>query len=139
MQKRMQAVVLFIEPQEVKSMTPLKAGNLFMNRLAIDENESNEILKFFEFENLSERINMYIVSVCGRPRVWMWIHYPIEHLNHLYHHLQHHLHPTTKNVAISYNEHYFIEYKNKRLHCTINISGIMPFEVTEGLEFLFVR
>ena len=32
-------------------MTPLKAGNLFVNRLAMNEDESNEILKVFEFEN----------------------------------------------------------------------------------------
>ena len=47
----MQAVVLFIQPQEVKFITPLKAGNLFVNRLAMNEDESNEILKVFEFEN----------------------------------------------------------------------------------------
>ena len=50
MRKRMHAVVLFIEPHEVKFMTPLKAGNLFVNRLSMNEDESNKILKVFEFE-----------------------------------------------------------------------------------------
>ena len=51
MTKRFQNIILFIEPQVVKSMTPSKIGNLFMNRFAIDEDESHEILKIFELEN----------------------------------------------------------------------------------------
>ena len=44
----MQKIVLFIEPTEEAYFTPLKIGNLFMNRFAIEENDSSEILKIFE-------------------------------------------------------------------------------------------
>ena len=51
MDKRSQKIVLFIEPRVVRSVTPSKIGNLFMNRFAIDEDQSHEILKIFELEN----------------------------------------------------------------------------------------
>ena len=51
MTKRSQKIILFIEPQKFKSNTPSKIGNFFMNRLVIDEDESNEILKIFELKN----------------------------------------------------------------------------------------
>ena len=51
MTKRSQKIILFIEPQKFKSNTPSKIGNLFMNRLVIDEDESNEILKIYELKN----------------------------------------------------------------------------------------
>ena len=47
----MQKIVLFIEPQEFKHSTPLKIGNLFMNRFGIDEDGSHEILKVYHLEN----------------------------------------------------------------------------------------
>ena len=47
----MQKIVLFIEPQERKSTTPLKIGNLFTNRFAIDEDGSHEILKICYLDN----------------------------------------------------------------------------------------
>ena len=46
----MQKIVLFIEPMEEAWSTPLKLGNLFMNRFAVDEDEASEILKIFELE-----------------------------------------------------------------------------------------
>ena len=46
----MQKIVLFIEPQE-KWRTPLKIGNLFMNRFAIEENGRHEILKIYYLDN----------------------------------------------------------------------------------------
>ena len=46
----MQKIVLFIEPSEESWQTPLKIGNLFMNRFAIDEDAASEILKIFELE-----------------------------------------------------------------------------------------
>ena len=51
MTKGSQKIILFIEPQKFKSNTPSKIGNFFMNRLVIDEDESNEILKIFELKN----------------------------------------------------------------------------------------
>ena len=47
----MQKIVLFIEPQKHKSETPLKIGNLFTNRFAIDEDGCHEILKIHYLEN----------------------------------------------------------------------------------------
>ena len=51
MKRRSQKIVLLIEPENVKYSTPTKIGNLFMNRFAIDEDESHEVLKIFELEN----------------------------------------------------------------------------------------
>ena len=47
----MQKIVLFIEPQEEKCFTPLKIGNLFINRFGIDEDGSHEIMKIYHLEN----------------------------------------------------------------------------------------
>ena len=49
----MQKIVLFIEQNISPYETPSKIGNLFMNRFAIDEDESNEILKIFHLEEAS--------------------------------------------------------------------------------------
>ena len=49
----MQKIVLFIEPSEEAWRTPLKIGNLFMNRFAVDEDAASEILKIFELEKRS--------------------------------------------------------------------------------------
>ena len=46
----MQKIVLFIEPNDRAYETPLKIGNLFMNRFAVDEDAAFEILKIFELE-----------------------------------------------------------------------------------------
>ena len=46
----MQKIVLFIEPQELKWSTPLKIGNLFMNRFSIDEDGCHETLKIYHLE-----------------------------------------------------------------------------------------
>ena len=49
----MQKIILFVEPTDDAWMTPAKAGNLFMNRFAIDEIGSCEILKMFELGKTS--------------------------------------------------------------------------------------
>ena len=49
----MQKIVLFIEPSEEAWRTPLKIGNLFMNRFAVDEDAASEILKIFELGKFS--------------------------------------------------------------------------------------
>ena len=46
----MQNIVLFFEPSGEEFVTPLKIGNLFMNRFAVDEDAASEILKTFELE-----------------------------------------------------------------------------------------
>ena len=51
MSKFNQKIVLFIEPSDVAWKTPSKIGNLFMNRFAIEEAASYEILKIYDFKN----------------------------------------------------------------------------------------
>ena len=47
----MQKIVLFIESQDRKYMTPSKIGNLFMNRFSIDEDGCHEALKIYYLDN----------------------------------------------------------------------------------------
>ena len=47
----MQKIVLFIDPRKNKREIPLKIGNLFMNRFAMDEDGCDEILKIYYLEN----------------------------------------------------------------------------------------
>ena len=49
----MQKIILFIEPYDDAFITPAKIGDMFMNRFAIDENASCEILKGFELRKTS--------------------------------------------------------------------------------------
>ena len=49
----MQKIILFVDPSVYASCTPAKIGDLFMNRFAIDENASCEILKTFELGETS--------------------------------------------------------------------------------------
>ena len=45
--------MLLVEPNDDASMTPAKIGDIFMNRFAIDETASCEILKRFELGEAS--------------------------------------------------------------------------------------
>ena len=47
----MQKIVIFTEPNKYAYQTSSKLGSLFMNRLAIDEDDSNEVLKIEELKN----------------------------------------------------------------------------------------
>ena len=51
MSKLNQKIVLFLEPADKAFNTPSKAGNLLMNRFAIDEDAQNEILKINQLEH----------------------------------------------------------------------------------------
>ena len=53
----MQKIVLFIEPCEDAWFTPLKIGNSFMNRFAVDENQASEVLKIFELDKTSTKMS----------------------------------------------------------------------------------
>ena len=53
----MHKIVLFIEPSDDAFATPFKVGHLFMNRLAIDENASFEIIKTLEFSKTSSKMS----------------------------------------------------------------------------------
>ena len=53
MSKNMQKIVLFIEPSDELWETPLKIGNSFMNRFAVEEDAASEVLKIFELEKTS--------------------------------------------------------------------------------------
>ena len=50
MSKFNQKIVLFIEPSGSACERPSKIGNLFMNRFAIDEAATHEILKIYHLE-----------------------------------------------------------------------------------------
>ena len=49
----MQKIILFIEPNVNAWITSAKIGDIFMNRFAIDEDASCEILKRFELGKTS--------------------------------------------------------------------------------------
>jgi len=53
----MQKIILFVEPNDDLFVTPAKIGDLFMNRFAIDENASCEILKTIELVKTSTEIS----------------------------------------------------------------------------------
>ena len=57
MSKITQKIVLFIEPFDDACLTPLKIGNLFMNRFAVEEDAASEILKILELEKTSLKIS----------------------------------------------------------------------------------
>ena len=57
MSKNTQKIVLFIEPNEDAWNTPLKIGNLFMNRFAVEEDAASEVLKIFELEKTSSKMS----------------------------------------------------------------------------------
>ena len=44
----MQKIILFIEPNDRAFNTPMKIGNIFMNRFTVEEDASVEISKIFE-------------------------------------------------------------------------------------------
>ena len=55
----MQKIILFVEPIHGTFSTPAKIGDIFMNRFAIDENASCEILKRFELGKTSEEMSWH--------------------------------------------------------------------------------
>ena len=58
MAKLMHKIVIFIETTSAAYETPTKIGNIFMNRVAIDEDAEVEILKICYLEhNLFESTN----------------------------------------------------------------------------------
>ena len=56
--REMQKIILFVEPIHETCYTPAKMGNLFVNRFAIDENASCEILKRFELGKTSLEMSL---------------------------------------------------------------------------------
>ena len=58
MSKLMQKIVLFIEPNDDAYSTPFKIGHLFMNRFAVDENVSFEIIKVLELRKIPEKMSL---------------------------------------------------------------------------------
>ena len=52
-----QKIVLFIEPNVGACYTPLKIGNLFINRFSVEEDAASEILKILELEKTSIKIS----------------------------------------------------------------------------------
>ena len=54
----MQKIILFIDPSDYAFETPVKIGNLFINRFAIDEDASFEILEIFERVGGMDQLNI---------------------------------------------------------------------------------
>jgi len=52
----MQKIILFIEHTDIAYFTPETIGNLFINRFAIDEDDSSEILNIFELVEVKRSI-----------------------------------------------------------------------------------
>ena len=50
-------IVLFIEPNDDACLTPLKIGNLFMNRFVVEEDAASEILKILELDKTSFKMS----------------------------------------------------------------------------------
>ena len=61
----MHKIVLFIEPSDYAFVTPLKIGNLFMNRFAVDEDAASEVLKIFELEKYSHPMSTKVEQQKG--------------------------------------------------------------------------
>ena len=53
----MQKIMLFIEPNNNEWLIHAKIGDMFMNRFAIDEDASCEIMKRFELDKTSSEIS----------------------------------------------------------------------------------
>ena len=53
----MQKIILFVEPNDDAFMTPEKIGNIYMNRFAIEDDDSSEILKILELGKTSFEIS----------------------------------------------------------------------------------
>ena len=53
MSKKMQNLVVFMEPSEDASDTPLKAGNMILNRFCIDEDAAFELSGVNSFKKSS--------------------------------------------------------------------------------------
>ena len=57
MSKIMQNLVVFMEPYEDASFTPLKAGNMILNRFCIDEDAAFELSGVNCFEKMPRYLN----------------------------------------------------------------------------------
>ena len=57
MSKVMQKIILFIEPNDDAWQTPVKIGNLIMNRSVVEEDAASEVLKIFELEKTSYELS----------------------------------------------------------------------------------
>ena len=53
----MQKIILFIEPNNDAWQTPLKIGNLIMNRSVVEEDAASEVLKIFELGKTSVKMS----------------------------------------------------------------------------------
>ena len=55
-----QNIILLIEPYEEKGNCSFKIGKLYMNKLTIDEDESNEILFIGLLKKASAKMNEFL-------------------------------------------------------------------------------
>ena len=64
----MQKIVLFVEPSYQSFWKSANIGDIFMNRFAIDENASCEILKSFELGKTAVEISWSFGEVLAEER-----------------------------------------------------------------------
>ena len=57
MAKIMQRIVVFIDVADEPPVTPLKIGNLIMNRSVVEEDAASEVLKIFELGKTSVKMS----------------------------------------------------------------------------------
>ena len=56
MSKKMQNLVVFMEPSENAFLTPLKGGNMILNRFCIDEDAAFELSGVYSLKKSSENM-----------------------------------------------------------------------------------
>ena len=69
MSKKMQNLVFLMKPSVDDYKTPLRAGNMILNRFCVDEDAAFELSGVYFLEKMSERMifgNRYIIKAKGK-------------------------------------------------------------------------
>ena len=64
-------VVIFTEPSRDKWRTSLKMGNLYMNRLAIEEDAAFEVMKIFELKDRVHQTGLWPSFFCSHSTLFV--------------------------------------------------------------------
>ena len=71
MAKFSQKIVLFIDPAAYEWTTPSKIANLFINRIAIDEDANHEILKIYQLVRFEVNFKFDCVILPDTVKDWI--------------------------------------------------------------------
>ena len=66
MSKKMQNLVVFMEPSEEACFTPLKGGNMILNRFCIDEDAAFELSGVNSFKKSSSEMKYETIKEKGK-------------------------------------------------------------------------